>query len=136
MAVSAPHKPKGGRDWAQVTIADDFTRPRDSDQRDDMGHAIPGPIDDSVGCLAYVAITRTRGRLDMDGLSWIEHHSDGNPATGHTPRMPAATATRGRFGTVHGYGRSSRQASSLCLTVAGSVERRRAMPAFLALTTA
>ncbi|MEU5313639.1 UvrD-helicase domain-containing protein [Streptomyces sp. NPDC021562] len=92
VTVSTTHKAKG-REWACVRIADDFTPPRDSEQKDDMGRAIPGPIDDSEGRLAYVAVTRTRRRLDMGGLSWIEHHPDGNPATGHT-RPPARPLQR------------------------------------------
>ncbi|MET8631760.1 UvrD-helicase domain-containing protein [Streptomyces sp. NPDC004680] len=84
VTVSTAHKAKG-REWACVRIADDFTPPRDSDQKDDMGRAIPGPIDDSEARLAYVAVTRTRRRLDIEGLSWIDHHPDGNPATGHAP---------------------------------------------------
>jgi hypothetical protein len=63
-----------------VTIADDFTPPKHSDQEDDNGCAVPGPIDDSEARLAYVAVTRTRRRLDMGGLSWIDQHPDGNPA--------------------------------------------------------
>ncbi|MFE4917268.1 DNA helicase, partial [Streptomyces sp. NPDC056652] len=72
------------REWARVKIADDFTPPKDSDQLDDTGRAVPGPIDDGEARLAYVAVTRTRHRLDIGGLSWIEDH----PAT--------VTAGRGR----------------------------------------
>jgi hypothetical protein len=73
-----------------VRIADDFTPPKDSDQRDANGRALPGPIDDSEARLAYVAVTRTRQRLDMDGLSWIEHHPDGNPTDGNPFRVPGS----------------------------------------------
>lgn len=76
--VSTAHKAKG-RAWACVRIADDFTPPKDSGQKDANGCAIPGPIDDSEARFAYVAVTRTRQRLDMDGLAWIDHHPDGNP---------------------------------------------------------
>ncbi|MFE9127268.1 UvrD-helicase domain-containing protein [Streptomyces sp. NPDC007148] len=86
VTVSTAHKAKG-REWACVRIADDFTPPKDSDQKDDNGRALPGPIDDSEARLAYVAVTRTRQRLDMGGLAWIDHHPDGNPAAGHRPRM-------------------------------------------------
>ncbi|MFE0332483.1 3'-5' exonuclease, partial [Streptomyces sp. NPDC058960] len=79
VTVSTAHKAKG-REWPCVRIADDFTPPKDSDQEDDKGRAIPGPIDDGEARLAYVAVTRTRRRLDMGGLSWIDHHPDGNPA--------------------------------------------------------
>ncbi|MDQ0771574.1 hypothetical protein QF026_000040 [Streptomyces aurantiacus] len=71
--VSTAHKAKG-REWPRVKIADDFTPPRDSDQLDDTGRAVPGPIDDAEARLAYVAITRTRHHLDIGGLSWINDH--------------------------------------------------------------
>ncbi|MGW4936428.1 UvrD-helicase domain-containing protein [Streptomyces sp. NPDC004166] len=86
VTVSTAHKAKG-REWACVRIADDFTPPRDSDRKDDMGRAIPGPIEDSEARLAYVAVTRTRQRLDMYGLSWIDRHPDGNPAVQERPRL-------------------------------------------------
>ncbi|MET8292024.1 UvrD-helicase domain-containing protein [Streptomyces sp. NPDC005132] len=73
VTVSTVHKAKG-REWARVKIADDFTPPKDSDQLDDTGRAAPGPIDDGEARLAYVAVTRTRSRLDIGGLSWIEDH--------------------------------------------------------------
>ncbi|MET8134093.1 UvrD-helicase domain-containing protein [Streptomyces sp. NPDC005251] len=76
--VSTAHKAKG-REWARVRIADDFTPPKDSDQTDDSGQAIPGPIENGEARLAYVAITRTRHRLDMGGLSWIDGHPEGSP---------------------------------------------------------
>jgi hypothetical protein len=79
VTVSTAHKAKG-REWARVRIADDFTPPKDSNQQDDNGHAGPGPIEDGEARLAYVAITRTRQRLDMGGLSWIDDHPEGNPA--------------------------------------------------------
>ncbi|MER6385429.1 UvrD-helicase domain-containing protein [Streptomyces sp. NPDC001250] len=78
VTVSTAHKAKG-REWACVRIADDFTPPKDSDHEDDNGCPRPRPIEDSEARLAYVAVTRTRHRLDMVGLSWIDHHPDGNP---------------------------------------------------------
>ncbi|MGW5249865.1 UvrD-helicase domain-containing protein [Streptomyces sp. NPDC004129] len=80
VTVSTAHKAKG-REWPCVVIADDFTPPKDSDQEDANGCPVPGPIEDSEARLAYVAVTRTRQRLDMGGLSWIDHHPDGNPAS-------------------------------------------------------
>ncbi|MFE9769571.1 UvrD-helicase domain-containing protein [Streptomyces sp. NPDC005808] len=73
VTVSTAHKAKG-REWGCVKIADDFTPPKDSDQLDDTGRAVPGPIDDGEARLAYVAVTRTRHHLDIGGLSWIENH--------------------------------------------------------------
>lgn len=78
MTVSTAHKAKG-REWARVRIADDFTPPKDSDQQDETGRTVPGPIDDGEARLAYVAVTRTRSRLDIGGLAWIHDHPDGNP---------------------------------------------------------
>jgi hypothetical protein len=68
-----------------VKIAGDFTPPRDTDQKDANGHSVPGPIDDAEARLAYVAVTRTRHRLDLGGLSWIHHHPEGNPPARPVP---------------------------------------------------
>ncbi|MFE9941551.1 UvrD-helicase domain-containing protein [Streptomyces hirsutus] len=98
VTVSTAHKAKG-REWAHVKIADDFTPPKNSDQNDDTGRTVPGPIDDSEARLAYVAVTRTRHRLDMDGLSWIHHHPHGNPHTSspvHAVGTPPVTAAPAR----------------------------------------
>jgi superfamily I DNA/RNA helicase len=96
VTVSTAHKAKG-REWATVKIAGDFTPPKDSDQKDADGRPAPGPIDDAEARLSYVAVTRTRRRLDLGGLSWIHHHPDGNPPLDlphthtHThDRVPAA----------------------------------------------
>ncbi|WP_046494598.1 UvrD-helicase domain-containing protein [Streptomyces odonnellii] len=78
ITVSTAHKAKG-REWPNVTIADDFTPPKDTDQHDDTGRPIPGPIDDTEARLAYVAVTRARSCLDIGGLSWIDDHPDGSP---------------------------------------------------------
>ncbi|MEU9371093.1 hypothetical protein AB0D71_41960 [Streptomyces avermitilis] len=40
----------------------------------------PGPIENGEARLAYLAVTRTRRRLDMGGLSWIDDHPEGRPA--------------------------------------------------------
>ncbi|MEV0743438.1 UvrD-helicase domain-containing protein [Streptomyces sp. NPDC050549] len=78
VTVSTTHKAKG-REWPRVTIADDFTPPRDTDQQDAEGRPVPGPIDDADARLAYVAVTRARSRLDLGGLSWIHDHPHGSP---------------------------------------------------------
>lgn len=88
VTVSTAHKAKG-REWPCVRIADDFTPPKDSDQLDDTGRAVPGPIDDGEARLAYVAVTRTRHRLDIGGLSWIENHPAA--ALSPSPRAPRAS---------------------------------------------
>lgn len=76
VTVSTAHKAKG-REWSRVKIADDFTPPRDSDEKDSNGEPIPGRIDEAEARLAYVAVTRARHRLDLGGLRWINTHPDG-----------------------------------------------------------
>ncbi|MFG2379161.1 UvrD-helicase domain-containing protein [Streptomyces sp. NPDC048504] len=78
VTVSTAHKAKG-REWPRVKIADDFTSPKDTDQQDAEGRPVPGPVDDADARLAYVAVTRTRIRLDLGGLSWVHDHPDGMP---------------------------------------------------------
>ncbi|MGY5118319.1 UvrD-helicase domain-containing protein [Streptomyces sp. 900105755] len=79
VTVSTAHKAKG-REWPRVLIADDFTRPNDSAADEQTGTTRPpDPIDDAEARLAYVAVTRTRQRLDLGGLSWIHDHPDGVP---------------------------------------------------------
>jgi superfamily I DNA/RNA helicase len=78
VSVSTAHKAKG-REWALVKIAEDFTPLRaTSTPPDPTDHAAPRPIDDSEARLAYVAVTRTRQRLDLGGLFWIDQHPDGS----------------------------------------------------------
>ncbi|MGX5207118.1 3'-5' exonuclease [Streptomyces violaceus] len=75
VTVSTAHKAKG-REWAQVRIAGDFTPPSDGPPHD-TGQGTARRIDDKEACLAYVAVTRTRRRLDIGGLSWINEHPEG-----------------------------------------------------------
>ncbi|WP_055617854.1 UvrD-helicase domain-containing protein [Streptomyces phaeochromogenes] len=76
VTVSTAHKAKG-REWHRVLIADDFARPQDSNADDPTGATpSPDPVDDAEARLAYVAVTRTRQRLDLGGLSWIHDHPD------------------------------------------------------------
>ncbi|MFE9059885.1 UvrD-helicase domain-containing protein [Streptomyces mutabilis] len=77
VTVSTAHKAKG-REWARVKIADDFTPPEYSESTDGTGRSVPGPIDDGEARLAYVAVTRTRQRLDLGGLSWVNDYPDGS----------------------------------------------------------
>ncbi|MEU6182936.1 UvrD-helicase domain-containing protein [Streptomyces coeruleorubidus] len=79
ITVSTVHKAKG-REWPCVLIADDFVRAQDENSdRQANDTTPPHPIDDAEARLAYVAVTRTRQRLDIGGLSWIEDHPNGNP---------------------------------------------------------
>ncbi|MFD9744716.1 UvrD-helicase domain-containing protein [[Kitasatospora] papulosa] len=78
ITVSTAHKAKG-REWGSVKIANDFPPPRDSDEQDDKGQPVSGPIDEAEARLAYVAVTRARHHLDLGGLSWINTHPDGAP---------------------------------------------------------
>ncbi|MFJ3804298.1 UvrD-helicase domain-containing protein [Streptomyces sp. NPDC090088] len=80
VTVSTAHKAKG-REWPRVLIADDFGRPQDNtpDERTDSTTSPDYPVDDAEARLAYVAVTRTRQRLDLGGLSWIHDHSDSTP---------------------------------------------------------
>ena len=76
VTVSTAHKAKG-REWPRVLIADDFARPENNTSHEQTGTpASPEPIDDAEARLAYVAVTRTRQRLDLGGLSWIHDHPD------------------------------------------------------------
>ncbi|MFB6895635.1 UvrD-helicase domain-containing protein [Streptomyces hydrogenans] len=75
ITVSTAHKAKG-REWARVKIADDFLPPPDTDEQDQHGRPIPGPVDAGEARLAYVAVTRARSHLDIGGLSWLDSHPD------------------------------------------------------------
>jgi superfamily I DNA/RNA helicase len=77
VTVSTAHKAKG-REWPQVKIADDFTPRTGNSQPDAPGQNTPPPVEDSEARLAYVAVTRTRQRLDLGGLSWA-HTQPQNP---------------------------------------------------------
>ncbi|MGW4049538.1 UvrD-helicase domain-containing protein [Streptomyces sp. NPDC004779] len=75
ITISTTHKAKG-REWLRVKIADDFPPPADTDEQDQHGQPIPGPVDPGEARLAYVAVTRARRRLDIGGLSWIDSRPD------------------------------------------------------------
>ncbi|ANP52017.1 superfamily I DNA/RNA helicase [Streptomyces griseochromogenes] len=76
VTISTAHKAKG-REWPRVLIADDFARPQDQQLGNQSGCTTsPGPIDDAEARLAYVAVTRTRQRLDLGGLTWIRDIPD------------------------------------------------------------
>ncbi|MFB6641562.1 UvrD-helicase domain-containing protein [Streptomyces chartreusis] len=79
VTVSTAHKAKG-REWRRVLIADDFARSEHhaADEQTDVAMP-PAPVDDAEARLAYVAVTRTRQRLDLGGLSWIHVYPDSTP---------------------------------------------------------
>ena len=68
-----------------MKIADDFTPPSGGPPRD-TGQGTARRIDDKEACLAYVAVTRTRHRLDIGGLSWINEHPEGASASPQPPQ--------------------------------------------------
>ncbi|MEK2477282.1 UvrD-helicase domain-containing protein [Streptomyces noursei] len=68
VTVSTAHKAKG-REWASVRIAGDFEPTAPDDPGDEQSDT--RQIDESEARLAYVAVTRTRQRLELGGLSWI-----------------------------------------------------------------
>ncbi|MFE0921174.1 hypothetical protein ACFW24_25830 [Streptomyces nigra] len=68
-----------------MKIADDLTPPSDGPP-DGLGQGTVRRIDDKEACLAYVAVTRTRNRLDIGGLSWINEHPEGASAGPQPPR--------------------------------------------------
>ncbi|HEY8986386.1 MAG TPA: UvrD-helicase domain-containing protein [Streptomyces sp.] len=79
VTVSTAHKAKG-REWPRILIADDFARLEDQTTDGQTNTTRPpDPIDDAEARLAYVAVTRTRQRLDLGGLSWVHDHPDGTP---------------------------------------------------------
>ncbi len=52
----------------------------------DTGQGTACRIDDKKACLAYVVVTRTRRRLDIGGLSWINEHPQGASAGPQPPQ--------------------------------------------------
>lgn len=78
ITVSTAHKAKGANGSACESPT---TSPHHRTLTSAMTWAaLPGPIDDGEARLAYVAVTRACHRLDIGGLSWINHHPDGLPA--------------------------------------------------------
>jgi hypothetical protein len=85
VTVSTAHKAKG-REWPLVKIADDFTPPMADGPPGNTAPRAARPIDDKEACLAYVAVTRTRHRLDIGGLSWINEHPESSVASPRSPQ--------------------------------------------------
>ncbi|WP_151478229.1 UvrD-helicase domain-containing protein [Streptomyces albicerus] len=94
VTVSTAHKAKG-REWSTVTIAGDFSPPKDSEQKDDQGRPIPEPVDDADARLAYVAVTRARSRLDLGGLSWIDDYLTQRPGAIPDAELPGGRSLVG-----------------------------------------
>lgn len=76
VTVSTAHRAKG-REWSTVRISEDFLEPEDPSRVDASGRPLPGRITPDEARLAYVAVTRAQHRLDLGGLSWIDHHPQG-----------------------------------------------------------
>ncbi|MEV5107564.1 UvrD-helicase domain-containing protein [Streptomyces massasporeus] len=74
VSVSTVHKAKG-REWGSVKVADDFTPRQNTSAPPDHPHDAPLTIVDAEARLAYVAVTRTRRRLDPGGLAWIDQQA-------------------------------------------------------------
>ncbi|MFF9213993.1 MULTISPECIES: UvrD-helicase domain-containing protein [unclassified Streptomyces] len=71
VTISTAHKAKG-REWSRVLIANDFPCPTDRQPYHQNEPAtLADLMDDAEARLAYVAVTRTRQRLDLGGLAWI-----------------------------------------------------------------
>ncbi|MEV1248700.1 UvrD-helicase domain-containing protein [Nonomuraea sp. NPDC050022] len=65
VSVSTTHKAKG-REWASVRIGEGFlSPPTDAD-------GIPRPLTAAEARLIYVAVTRARYLLDVEGINWID----------------------------------------------------------------
>ena len=97
VTISTAHRAKG-REWESVKIANDFTPPKESNQQD-VDRPAHGTIDDAEARLAYVAITRTRERLDLGGLSWIHDHPQGGAAPQTMASVDRQAAPRQEFRT-------------------------------------
>ncbi|QLJ02870.1 ATP-dependent helicase [Streptomyces sp. NEAU-sy36] len=80
VTISTAHKAKG-REWPSVLIADDFRPPKDHQPPNQNNAPLTGSVDDAEARLAYVAVTRTRRRLDPGGLSWITERCDNTHQT-------------------------------------------------------
>lgn len=62
--VSTAHKAKG-REWDNVRIADDFPQPKEDETTGEL------VLDPGELRLAYVTVTRAKGRLELGSLDWI-----------------------------------------------------------------
>ncbi|MFD4998717.1 UvrD-helicase domain-containing protein [Streptomyces buecherae] len=91
VTVSTAHKAKG-REWKVVRIADDFGPPAPP-ANDAQPPTTPPAVDDAEARLAYVAVTRTRARLDRGSLSWIDEA--GVTAAISSAALPADRSTGG-----------------------------------------
>ncbi|MEV0732385.1 UvrD-helicase domain-containing protein [Polymorphospora sp. NPDC050346] len=87
--VSTVHKAKG-LEWANVRIGDDFPAP---DTDPDTGK-VRLPAAEELR-LAYVAVTRARGRLELNSLGWITSldPADVEPSDQHEHHRPPQTLT-------------------------------------------
>jgi superfamily I DNA/RNA helicase len=79
VVISTAHKSKG-REWDRVTLAGDFTAPKEG------GECSPGELK-----LLYLACTRARRYLDV---SHVPHATHPPPPARHTPPAPDGETVR------------------------------------------
>ncbi|WP_371582950.1 hypothetical protein [Streptomyces sp. NBC_01314] len=70
-------RPRGG-EWASVRIGNDFEPPSADEAKPGNTQSTTPTINESEARLAYVAVTRTRQRLDLGGLSWVSDQAGKN----------------------------------------------------------
>jgi hypothetical protein len=82
VTVSTAHKAKG-REWSSVCIGHGFTAPPVDD------HGIQRPLNPDEARLIYVAVTRARHLLDVEGITWIgDYEKATNSASGTVGGRP------------------------------------------------
>ncbi|MGH3926069.1 MAG: hypothetical protein ACRDTT_24950, partial [Pseudonocardiaceae bacterium] len=75
VTVSTAHKAKG-REWASVRIGEGFAAP----QRDDEG--VQRELNPAEARLVYVAVSRARHLLDLEGIAWIDDYEKSTAGAG------------------------------------------------------
>ncbi|MEV1085636.1 UvrD-helicase domain-containing protein [Streptomyces sp. NPDC050211] len=108
VVVSTGHKAKG-REWPTATIGTDF-EPRPGSKNNSGDSNGQPDLDPAEARLAYVTVTRARERLDLGGLSWINHRFSA-PGTTDGPVIPpdASPSPWDRLGPLSADRRSDRE---------------------------
>lgn len=75
VTVSTAHKAKG-REWASVRIGEGFAAP----QMDDEG--MQRELNPAEARLVYVAVSRARHLLDLEGIAWIDDYEKSTAGVG------------------------------------------------------